>query len=150
MAFPYRLSVQQKLTHLPAQVTLVAATGKAANDLHLTFTRHLQIQSQRVTYLMSAEVADRVTQGHFFRILGLSNEAYALDHTKWQTASEDTIAQIRTDGPQGQRRQEPFAALPHCNKRTPSTVTLNLFPSKEWQPSSQLPLRLHLTMNPSA
>jgi hypothetical protein len=82
MAFPYRLSVQQMLTHLPAQVTLVAATGKAANDLHLTFTRHLLIQSHRVTYLTSAEVADRVAQGRTSRILGLSNEAYALDHTE--------------------------------------------------------------------
>jgi hypothetical protein len=32
MAFPYRLSVQQMLTRLPAQATLIVATGKAAND----------------------------------------------------------------------------------------------------------------------
>ena len=82
MAFPYRLSVQQMLTHLPSQVALVAATGKTANDLHLTFTRHLLIQSHSVA------------QGRIPRILGLSNEAYALDHTEWQTASGDTIAQI--------------------------------------------------------
>ena len=70
MAFLYRLSVQQMLTHLPAQVALVAATGKTANDLHLTFTRHLLIQSHRVTYLTSAEVADRVTQGRYPPDLG--------------------------------------------------------------------------------
>jgi hypothetical protein len=59
MAFPYRLSVQQMMTHLSAQ----AATGKTANDFFWTFTRHLLIQSHRVTYLTSDEVSDRVTQG---------------------------------------------------------------------------------------
>ena len=52
-----------------------------------------------------------MTQGRISRILGLSNEAYALDHTEWQTASEDTIARISMDGRQRQRRQVPFASL---------------------------------------
>ena len=43
VAFPYRLSLQQMLKHLPTQVAHVSASGQTANDLHLTFTRHLLI-----------------------------------------------------------------------------------------------------------
>jgi hypothetical protein len=60
VAFPHRLSLQQMLKHLPTQVALVSASGQTANDLHLTFTRHLLIQSHRVQYLTSDEVMNRV------------------------------------------------------------------------------------------
>ena len=119
MAFPYRLSLQQMLLHLPTHVARISAAGKTANDTHLTLTRHLLIQSHRVAHLTSDDVKDRVTQGRTPRILGLSNEAYALDHLEWLTASAETIARIRSDGPQRQRRQEPFALLPPLEQAYP-------------------------------
>jgi hypothetical protein len=110
--FPYRLSLQQMLLHLPTHhVARISAAGKTANDTHLTLTRHLLIQSHRVAHLTSDDVKGRVVQGRKPRILGLSNEAYDLDHLEWLTASAETIARIRSDGPQRQRRQEPFAFL---------------------------------------
>ena len=51
--------------------------------------------------------------------MGLSNKAYALDHLEWLTASAETIARIRLDGPQRQRRQEPFALLPPLEQAYP-------------------------------
>ena len=119
MAFPYRLSLQQMLLHLPTHVARISAAGQTANDTHLTLTRHLLIQSHRVAHLTSDDVKDRVTQGRTPRILGLSNEAYALDHLEWLTASAETIARIRSDGPQRQRRQEPFALLPPLEQAYP-------------------------------
>jgi hypothetical protein len=101
VAFPYRSSVQQMLQH-PTHVAQVSAAGQTANDLHLTLTRHLLVQSHRVTYLTSDDVTNCVTQGRTPRILGLSNEAYALDHSEWLTASAETIARIRSDRPQRQ------------------------------------------------
>ena len=77
----------------------------------MTLTRHLLIQSHRVTYLTSDDVTNRVTQGRTPGFLGLSNEAFDLDHLEWLTASAETIARIRSDGPQRQRRREPFALL---------------------------------------
>ena len=119
MAFPYRLSLQQMLLHIPTHVARIAAAGKTANDTHLTLTRHLLIQSHRVAHLTSDDVKDRVAQGRTPQILGLSNEAYALDHLEWLTASAETIARIRSDGPQRQRRQEPFALLPPLEQAYP-------------------------------
>jgi hypothetical protein len=118
------------ITSIEQWQPLVSASGQTANDLHLTFTRHLLIQSHRVTYLTSDEVTNRVTQGRIPRILGLSNEAYALDHTEWITVSADTIAQIRIDGSQRQRRQEPFSLLPPLEQAYPSTVILSMSSSK--------------------
>ena len=118
-AFPYRLALQQMQTHLPTHIAHVSALGKQANDVHLTFTRHLLIHSHRVTYLSSELVKDRVAQGRTPRILGLSNEAYGLDHLEWHTASSQTIASTRADGPQRQRRQEPFASMPPLEQAYP-------------------------------
>ena len=118
-AFPYRLALQQMQTHLPTHIGHVSALGKQANDVHLTFTRHLLIHSHRVTYLSSELLKDRVAQGRTPRILGLSNEAYGLDHLEWHTASSQTIASTRADGPQRQRRQEPFASMPPLEQAYP-------------------------------
>ena len=70
MAFPYRLSLQQMLHHLPTHVARIASAGKTANDTQLTLTRHLLIQSHRVAHLTSDDVKDRVCTGSHTPDLG--------------------------------------------------------------------------------
>ena len=70
MAFPYRLSLQQMLLHLPTYVARIYVAGKTANDTHLTLTRHLLIQSHGVAHLTSDDVKDRVGTGSHTPDLG--------------------------------------------------------------------------------